>query len=179
LGVPKNASKFASPKNRKKCKKCRFGTPKIVPKSSPNVSKIVVPKNIPFFTDFRLRRRASRKCRHAFCIGFYNIKWMCDAFLRIAFDMRFGSGKPPKNLSKTMPERPKNRLRELCFFRRRFFWASAQFWSNLGVQNGTQNCTFGPPKLRGLPQSTAYSVRIAFFVFFALNLKFAMKKRKT
>lgn len=147
MGVPKNASKFASPKNQKKYKKCRFGTPKIVPKSSPNVSKIVVPKNIHFFTDFRLQRRASRKCRHAFCIGFYNIKWMCDAFLRIAFDMRFGSGKPPKNLSKTMPERPKNRLRELCFFRRRFFWASAQFWSNLGVQNGTQNCTFGPPKL--------------------------------
>ena len=88
---------------------------------------------------------------------------MCDAFLRIAFDMRFGSGKPPKNLSKTMPERPKNRLRELCFFRRRFFWASAQFWSNLGVQNGTQNCSFGTPKLRRMPQSTAYSVRIAFY----------------
>ena len=94
---------------------------------------------------------------------------------RHAFWLRKTSKKPLKNHARATQKSTSG----IMFFSTTFFWVSAQFWSNLGVQNGTQNCTFGPPKLRCKAQSTAYSVRIAFFVFFALNLKFAMKKRKT
>ena len=85
-----------------------------------------------FFTDFCSIFAACCKSQHRFRIGFYNTKWLSDVFLQVAFCMDLGSKKPSKNLSKTMPGRPKNRSRNRIVFQHRFFRVLASILEPLG-----------------------------------------------
>ena len=80
--------------------------------STPKPSKINVPKNMRFFTDFCSKNVLLRKRRHQFRIGFYSVFCLLDTFLRFAVRMHFGSEKLTKNASKTRVEPFKNRCQK-------------------------------------------------------------------
>ena len=93
--------KFCFEITSKKLEKSRIWVSQTLPKSSQKPSKINVPKNMRFFTDFCSINVLSRKCRHQFRIGFYSVFCLSDTFFRFAVRTRFGSEKP----TKTLPER--------------------------------------------------------------------------
>ena len=145
------ACKMTSKKHRKKCENQGFWPPKTLPKPLQKPPKIDVPKKMRFFIDFCSKNTLLPKCRHRFRIGFYNTEWLSDVFLQVAFCMDLGTKKPSKNLSKTMPGRPKNRCRNRVVFEHRFFGVSASILEPLGPPRWSQVGHFGSQKLRDLP----------------------------
>ena len=108
-------SKFTSKKCRKISENRGFWPPKTLPKPSQNAFKIDVAKNMRFFIDFCSKNSMSRECRHRFCIGFSNAKWLSDAFLHITFCMDFRHKKPTKTPSETRSEPVKNDAKNVLF----------------------------------------------------------------
>ena len=65
----------------------------------------------------------------------------------LAFRMHLGSEKHTKNLAKTIPKQPKNRIRKQSFFQYGFFMVSASILEGLSVQMDGKTATKGRPFL--------------------------------
>ena len=128
--------KFCFEITSKKLEKSRIWVSQTLPKSFQKPSKINVPKNVQFFTDFCSKNVLLRERRHQFHIGFYSVFCLSDTFLRFAVRMHFGFEKPTKNASKTRVEPFKNRCQERVVFQYCFFRVLASSWRVLPPQDG-------------------------------------------
>ena len=108
--------KFCFEITSKKLEKSRIWVSQTLPNSCQKPSKINVPKNMRFFTDFCSKNVLLRKRRHQFRIGFYSVFCLSDTFLRFTVRMHFGSEKPTKNTSKMRVEPLKNRCQKRVVF---------------------------------------------------------------
>ena len=129
------------------CKIQGFWPPEIFPKPFQNQVKIDVPNNVWFFLNFR---QFFLTCCKSQTSKFMRPRSVLLAFRTnrlFAFRMHLGSEKHTKNLTKTIPKRPKNRVRKQSFFQYGFFMVSASILEGLSVQMDGKTATKGRPFL--------------------------------
>ena len=125
FSLPKIILFFASIFSRKNCDNHGFWPPKTLPKPTQNAFKNEVLKNKRFFVDFGANLLISQKCRCLLRPNRSGVLLTFNTNQPLAFCIRFGFEKPPKNPSKTRPEPFQNRCRKCIVFQHRFFrlWA--------------------------------------------------------
>ena len=134
--LPRIISFFACIFPRNNYKNQGFWLPKTLPKPMQNCFKIDVPKNMRFCIDFCLIFVVCCKGRTSKFMRPRSVLWTFHQNQLFTFGMHFGSEKPTKNPSKTMPNLWKIDAKNASFFNIDFFRFWGRFWRVLGLQLG-------------------------------------------